>query len=163
MKKTLFALLAVFIIIQFFSIDKTNPPVDKSKDFLTLKKTPQDIAQLIRNSCYDCHSNETKYPWYTNIQPIAWYLKDHINEGREELNFSEFANYEPVRQAKKMRKSAHEIEEGEMPMESYTLIHQNAKLTSEQKQKLEAYFTSIKETIMWENNISEEQMKPQKH
>ena len=163
MKKTLFALLAVFIIIQFFSIDKTNPPVDKSKDFLTLKKTPQDIAQLIRNSCYDCHSNETKYPWYTNIQPIAWYLKDHINEGREELNFSEFANYEPVRQAKKMRKSAHEIEEGEMPMESYTLIHQNAKLTPEQKQKLQAYFISIKETIMWENNISEEQMKPQKH
>jgi hypothetical protein len=163
MKKVLFALLAVFIIIQFISIDKTNPPVDKSKDFLALKKTPQDIAQLIRNSCYDCHSNETKYPWYAKIQPVAWYLKDHIDEGREELNFSEFANYEAIRQAKKMRKSANEIEEGEMPLESYTLIHQKAKLTSEQKEKLQKYFTSIKEQIMQENNISEEQMKPKKH
>lgn len=162
MKKLLFALLAAFIIIQFFPIDKTNPPVDKNKDFLTLKKTPEDIALLIRNSCYDCHSNETKYPWYAKIQPVAWYLKDHIDEGREEFNFSEFANYEPLRQAKKMRKSAHEIEEGEMPLESYTYIHQEAKLTSEQKEKLQKYFTTVKEQIMLENNISEEQMKPKK-
>lgn len=163
MKKVLLLLIVAFAIIQFFPIDKTNPPVDKAKDFLTLRKTPQDIAQLIRASCYDCHSNETQYPWYAKIQPVAWYLKDHIDEGREEFNFSEFANYEPLRQAKKMRKSAHEIEEGEMPMESYTLIHQNAKLSADQKQKLQAYFTSVKETIMKENNISEEQMKRKKH
>lgn len=162
MKKVLFALLAVFIILQFFPVDKTNPPVNKNMDFLTIKKTPEDIALLIRNSCYDCHSNETKYPWYTNIQPFAWFIKDHIDEGREELNFSEFASYEPLRQAKKLRKSAHEAEEGEMPLESYTLIHQDAKLTPEQKQQLEAYFTSMKEATMQANNISEEQMKPKK-
>lgn len=163
MKKILLVLLGILIVLQFFSVDKAHPPVEKNKDFLTLKKPPQDITQLIKASCYDCHSYETQYPWYASIQPIAWYLKDHIDEGREELNFSEFANYEPLRQAKKMRKSAHEVEEGEMPLKSYTLIHQKAKLSPEDKEKLVAYFTEIKEQIMQENNISEEQMKPKKH
>ena len=110
MKKLFFLLVLAFALLQFFQIDKTNPPVDKNMDFLTIKKTPEDVAQLIKTSCYDCHSNESVYPWYTNIQPFGWLVKDHIEEGRKELNFSTFATYEPLRQAKKLKKSAHEIE-----------------------------------------------------
>lgn len=123
MKKLFFLLVLAFALLQFFQIDKTNPPVDKNMDFLTIKKTPEDVAQLIKTSCYDCHSNESTYPWYTNIQPFGWLVKDHIEEGRKELNFSTFATYEPLRQAKKLKKSAHEIEEGKMPLESYLLLH----------------------------------------
>jgi hypothetical protein len=88
MKNLLKVLLVVFIILQFFRIDKTNPPVDKNMDFLTIKKTPENVSTLIKSACYDCHSNETIYPWYSNIQPFGWFLKDHIDEGRRELNFS---------------------------------------------------------------------------
>ena len=159
MKKLFFLLVLAFALLQFFQIDKTNPPVDKNMDFLTIKKTPEDVAQLIKTSCYDCHSNESVYPWYTNIQPFGWLVKDHIEEGRKELNFSTFATYEPLRQAKKLKKSAHEIEEGKMPLESYLLIHQDAKLTPEQKQKLQAYFISINEVTAMMNNLTDEQLK----
>ena len=96
----------VFIIIQFFPINKSNPITNEGMDFLKIKNTPEPIAKLIRNSCYDCHSNETKYPFYSNIQPVAWLLKNHIDEGRKELNFSTFATYEPKRQAHKLEEAA---------------------------------------------------------
>lgn len=158
MKKILAILLVAFVIMQFFPIDKTNPAVNKGTDFLTIKKTPPEIATLIKTSCYDCHSNESVYPWYAKIQPVGWFLKHHIDEGREELNFNDFANYEPLRQAKKMNKAAHEIEEGEMPLESYILIHTNAGLTEQNKQILADYFRKIKTEIAQANNISDEEL-----
>lgn len=97
MKKISVILLVAFILIQFFPIDKNNPAPTPQMDFLTIKNTPETTANLIRNGCYDCHSNETKYLWYSNVQPIAWFLQDHIEEGRKELNFSTFATYEPKR------------------------------------------------------------------
>lgn len=163
MKKLLLALIAFLVVIQFFRIDKTNPAVDKKTDFLVIKNTPENVATLIKNACYDCHSNESTYPWYTNVQPIAWFVKNHIDEGREELNFSTFGTYEVLKQARKLKKAAREVQEGEMPLSSYTLIHQNTKLTDEQTKTLEAYFTSMKELTMMQNNISEDQLKPQKH
>ncbi|WP_312206622.1 heme-binding domain-containing protein [Epilithonimonas hominis] len=116
MKKILVVLLMVFIIIQFFPIDKTNPTTNEGMDFLKIKNTPEPIAKLIKNSCYDCHSNETKYPFYSNIQPVAWLLKNHIDEGRKELNFSTFATYEPKRQAQKLEEAAEYIEQKKMPL-----------------------------------------------
>lgn len=163
MKKILLFIIAALVIIQFFRIDKTNPPIDKKTDFLVMKSTPENVATLIKNACYDCHSNETTYPWYTNVQPFAWFVKSHIDEGREELNFSTFGTYDVVKQARKLKKAAREVQEGEMPLSSYTIIHQNAKLTKEQIQTLEAYFTTMKDVTMMQNGISEEQLKPQKH
>lgn len=160
MKKVFFLLVLAFALLQFFQIDKTNPPVDKNMDFLTIKKTPEDIAQLIKTSCYDCHSNETVYPWYANVQPFGWFLKDHIDEGRRELNFSTFATYEPLRQAKKLNKAAKEVKEGEMPLESYLLMHKEAKLNQEQKELLVTYFLTMKDITMMQNGISEEELKP---
>lgn len=159
MKNLLKILLVVFIILQFFRIDKTNPPVDQNMDFLTIKKTPENISKLIKTGCYDCHSNESTYPWYSNIQPIAWFLKKHIDEGRHKLNFSIFANYEPERQAHKLEECAEVLENGEMPLESYLLIHKDAKLSPEQKEELITYFLTMKDVTMMTNNISEEQLK----
>lgn len=162
MKNLLKVLLVAFIILQFFRIDKTNPPVDKNSDFLTLKKTPENVATLVKSACYDCHSNETVYPWYAKVQPFGWFLKDHIDEGRRELNFSTFDSYEPRRQAKKLDEAAEQIENGGMPLESYTLIHKEAKLTAEQKKLLTDYFNTVKNATMTENGLSETDLQHKK-
>ncbi len=143
MKKILIVLAVVAIIIQFFQIEKTNPTVNQGMDFLTIKKTPEPIANMIRSSCYNCHSNETKYPAYSYIQPFGWFLKSHIEDGRKHLNFSVFATYEPKRQAHKLKEAAEEIEKGGMPLESYLLIHNEANLTAQQRKDLIQYFKTI--------------------
>lgn len=143
----------VFIIIQFFPIDKTNPITNEGMDFLKIKNTPEPIAKLIRNSCYDCHSNETKYPFYSNIQPVAWLLKNHIDEGRKELNFSTFATYEPKRQAHKLEEATEYVEQKNMPLESYTLGHSDAKLSDEQRKQLVNYFRMVQKQIQQANTL----------
>ena len=152
MKKVLTALLLVFILIQFFPIDKTNPPINKGMDFLTIKKTPEKIATLIKNSCYDCHSNETKYPWYSTIQPVGWFLQNHITDGRKHLNFSTYAIYEQKKQVHKLEECIDMIENGEMPMESYIIGHSEAKLTEEEKVALVNYFKIEKDREKIVNN-----------
>ncbi|OCK49774.1 cytochrome C [Chryseobacterium sp. CBo1] len=147
MKKILIIILVAFVIIQFFPIDKTNPPVDKGMDFISIKNIQPEIANTIRTSCYDCHSNETQYPWYSSIAPASWWLKNHINEGKSHLNFSIFATYEPKRQIRKMEECVEMLEKHEMPLESYYLGHQDAKLTDAQRQDLIKYFKKeIEET-----------------
>ena len=153
MKKILIILLMVFIIIQFFPINKSNPITNEGMDFLKIKNTPEPIAKLIRNSCYDCHSNETKYPFYSNIQPVAWLLKNHIDEGRKELNFSTFATYEPKRQAHKLEEAAEYVEQKNMPLESYTLGHSDAKLSDEQRKQLVDYFRMVQKQIQQANTL----------
>ena len=153
MKKILLLLVLAFALLQFFQIDKINPIVDQKNDFLVFKNTPQNVATIIKSACYDCHSNETIYPWYTNVQPFGWFLKDHIDEGRKELNFSTFATYEPSKQTKKLDEAIEEVQKGEMPLDTYTIIHQNAKLTEEQKQILVSYFKQTKAAILAENKF----------
>ncbi|WP_076444921.1 heme-binding domain-containing protein [Chryseobacterium sp. RU37D] len=144
MKKIITVLLVAFIIIQFFPIDKTNPVPTPGMDFLRIKNTPPEVAAVITSSCYDCHSNETKYPWYSNFAPASWVLKNHINEGRKHLNFSTFAVYEPKKQAHKLQECIEMIEKKEMPLESYFVGHQDAKLTDEQRKILINYFKKEK-------------------
>ncbi|MPS72130.1 MAG: cytochrome C [Chryseobacterium sp.] len=153
MKKILIILLAAFIFIQFFPIDKTNPVTNDGMDFLKIKRTPEPIAKIIQNSCYDCHSNETKYPFYSNIQPFAWLLKNHIDEGRKELNFSTFATYEPKRQAHKLDEATEYVEQKKMPLESYLLGHPDAKLSDEQRKELIQYFRKIQKEIETSNAL----------
>jgi hypothetical protein len=145
MKKIIVIVLVAFIMIQFFPIDKTNPPATPGMDFLRIKDTPPEIAKIISTSCYDCHSNETKYPWYSSIAPSSWFVKNHIVEGRKHLNFSTFAVYEPKRQAHKLEECIEMIEKKEMPLESYYIGHQDAKLTDQQRLELVTYFKKVKE------------------
>ena len=156
MKKISVILLVAFILIQFFPIDKNNPAPTPQMDFLTIKNTPESTANLIRNGCYDCHSNETKYLWYSNVQPIAWFLQDHIEEGRKELNFSTFATYEPKRQAHKLAEAIEQIEKGEMPLDSYIIVHSEAKFSEAQKQEVIQYLKLVESDIRREHQLPDE-------
>lgn len=156
MKKVLIILLVLFLLIQFFQIDKENPAPTAQMDFLRIKKTPESTAKLIRNGCYDCHSNETKYPWYSNVQPVGWLLKNHIDEGRKQLNFSTFATYEPKRQAHKLDEAEEMVANGKMPMDSYILGHPDAQFSDAQKQELIEYFKFMAQDIRILNHLSNE-------
>ncbi|MFC6267974.1 heme-binding domain-containing protein [Frigoriflavimonas asaccharolytica] len=155
MKKIFYVFLLAFILIQFFQIDKTNEPVNKGVDFLTIKKTPEPIAKLINASCYDCHSNETKYPWYASLQPVGWFLESHFEDGRKHLNFSKFATYEPKKQAHKLEEAANEIETKEMPLDSYTIVHTETNLSDENRKMLVEYFKKIRMEILESNQVSQ--------
>lgn len=143
LKKIGLGLLAVLVIIQFFRIDKENPEVIPRKDFITQTNPPENIKTIIRNACYDCHSNTTKYPWYSNVAPISWWLKHHIDEGREELNFSEWTDYNLKKQLHKLEECWEMIEEGEMPLESYLITHDEAELSAEEKELLIEWFKTL--------------------
>jgi len=153
MKKVLIVLLVAFIMIQFFQIDKVNPATNDGMDFIKIKNTPEPIANIIRNSCYDCHSNETKYPAYSYIQPAGWLLKSHIDEARLELNFSTFATYDSKRQIHKLEEASEYVEQKKMPLESYTLGHPDAKLTDEQRKQLVDYFRMVQKQIQQANAL----------
>lgn len=147
MKKILIALLVALVAIQFFQIDKTNPVSDENLDFLVMNNTLPEIASQIKASCYDCHSNKSNYPAYTYVQPIGWFVKNHIEEGRDELNFSEFGSYSAKKQAHKLEESYELIEKGEMPLSSYTIIHKEAVLDATQKTALITYLKGIEKEI----------------
>ena len=143
-KKILFTAIAIFAAIQFIRVDKTNPVSLPEKDFINVTQPSKEVADLLKTSCYDCHSNETKYPWYFNVAPVSWWLKNHINEGREELNFSLWADFDAKRKDKKLEESVELINEGEMPMFSYTLAHQEAKLSATKQKTLNNFFISLR-------------------
>ena len=139
-KKVLIFLLAVFVIMQFSRIDKTAPKIEKAKDFISMTNPPADIEKMIRNACYDCHSFETEYPWYSNVAPFSWILGDHIEEGREHLNFSVWADYSEDKANHKLHECEEELEEKKMPIDSYTWTHGDAKLSDKQREKLAEWF-----------------------
>ncbi|MGA9211872.1 heme-binding domain-containing protein [Kaistella sp.] len=153
MKKVLIIIIVAFVLIQFFQIDKNNPVATPQMDFLKIKNTPGKTAATIRNACYDCHSNETKYPWYANVQPFGWFLENHIKEGKKELNFSTFATYEKKRQAKKLKEAAEMIEKNEMPLDSYVILHPEAKLNAADKKELIDYFKLMENDIRILNDL----------
>jgi len=137
------ALLAVLVVIQFFGIDKENPPVDSSQDFMAVAAPPADVAEMLKTACYDCHSHETAYPWYSNIAPVSWWLKDHIDHGREELNFSKWGTYKAEKAAHKAEESAEEVEEQHMPIKPYLITHADARLSDEQRERLATWFMAL--------------------
>ena len=134
--KIIIGVVGLVILIQFFGIDKVNPQADDSQDFIIQSNPPTEVANLIKTSCYDCHSNETKYPWYSNVTPVSWWVKHHIDEAREELNFSEWGTYKLKRKDHKLEESIEEIEHGEMPLKSYLWTHGDAKLNDAQKEQV---------------------------
>lgn len=143
-KKIAIGFIVLLVIIQFFRIDKTNPTIIQENDFISITNPPENIKNLLKTSCYDCHSNESTYPWYTNVAPISWWVKQHINEAREELNFSEWGTFTEKRKKHKLEEVYEEVEEGEMPLKSYLIAHSEAKLTTEQKNELVAWFKAEK-------------------
>lgn len=145
LKRILRVFALIFVLIQFYRPAK-NISDEQSANAIQLHyNVPQNVGILLRTSCYDCHSNNTKYPWYNNVQPVAFWLNDHIKDGKRHLNFDEFNTYPIEKKKKKLKEIAETIENGEMPLSSYTLIHDNAKLSVADKQVL----------IDWANKTSQ--------
>lgn len=135
-KKIFIGLLVVLVIIQFIQPTKNKSTTSQPNDIGVTMNVPDDVSIVLRKACYDCHSNNTNYPWYASIQPFSWWLNHHIDEGKDELNFSEFGAYKMKRKIKKFNEIAGEVTDGEMPLESYTWIHKDAKLTKEEASAL---------------------------
>jgi len=143
-KKIGLILLGVFVVMQFFRITKTNVPVVASNDFIEITNPSPEVKEILKSACYDCHSNESRYPWYSEVAPVSWWLQHHIDEGKEHLNFSIWGTYSEKRADHKLEECAEEVEEGEMPLNSYTWTHSDARLTAEQKELMEDFFNSLR-------------------
>lgn len=131
MKKILITIAVVvvagLIVIQFFPPEKNSSAVTQASIFYQLE-VPELIKKKLVNSCFDCHSNQTRYPWYNKVAPISWILSNHIREGKEHLNFSRWADYSKREQIKMLGEICEVLEEGSMPLKSYLLIHTEAKI-----------------------------------
>lgn len=146
-KKILLGLAILLVAIQFFRPEKNiavNPSLNAIDRNYTVTK---DISGLLRTSCYDCHSNNTVYPWYSSIQPFAWWQQSHVIDGKKELNFDEFNNYDVKRKKHKLDEVIEVIQEAEMPLSSYTLIHRKAILSPQDKDKLISWAKELQSNI----------------
>ena len=135
-KKIFLGLLGVFVILQVFRPEANDGSAYSANDITNAVGVPPAVKTILETSCNDCHSNHTNNPGYWHIQPIGWWLSDHITEAKKELNLTEFNTYTVRRKMKKFREIAEQIEEGEMPLDSYLWIHSDAKLTGEQKKTM---------------------------
>jgi len=144
--KIALGLILVFAVMQVFTIEKIPFEEPNENDFFALEKPDEKVGLLLKTICYDCHSNQVSYPWYSNVAPVSWWLNDHIDEGREHLNFSEWGNYKKDKKEHKAEEAWEEVKEREMPLKSYTFIHRDANLSEEQRDLLVTYFKSIQES-----------------
>lgn len=129
-------LAALFLVAQFIRPEKNIGDPQSPTDIAALYPVPTDVNALLRTSCYDCHSNATRYPWYAEIQPVGWWLNQHITEGKRHLNFSEFGKPNLRWQYRKLEKIAEEVEERAMPLPSYLIAHVDARLSDAQRERL---------------------------
>lgn len=155
LKKILLALLIVFIAIQFIQPARNSgaqlSPANITKQF----NVSPNVESVLKIACYDCHSNNTRYPWYANIQPMGWLLADHIKEGKAELNFDEFGSYSKRRQLSKLKSIAGSVKDGSMPIESYTWMHTDAKLSADEKALIIDWATGTRDSIDAKNGMHE--------
>jgi hypothetical protein len=152
MKKILIraSLIAVglFVILQFFQPDKTNPSVDLAQRIDQHVPTSPAVAQLLRKACFDCHSNETRWPWYSHVSPVSWLVSRDVSAGRENLNFSEWGSYEMRRQVGRLGAIAEEVEAGTMPMPIYITMHAEADLSAKERDSLIAWAEASREYLV---------------
>ncbi|WP_343658343.1 heme-binding domain-containing protein [Chryseobacterium sp.] len=140
-------IVLLLIVIQFFDTDKNIAVVPSENAIEKHYRVPDHVQGILKTSCYDCHSNTTAYPWYNNIQPVKWWLADHVNSGKRHFNFDEFYSYSKEKKLKKLDEVAETVREGEMPLTSYTVVHQNAKLNDTQKSEIEQWVKEVKKQI----------------
>ena len=130
------ALVVVFVLLQFTSPPRTNPPVAPGHDLMATNPPPPEIAALLHAACYDCHSDETRWPWYSHIAPVSWLVADDVTRGRERLNFSDWPRALPERAAKRLERISEEVDDKDMPPGKYILLHPEARLTAGQREQL---------------------------
>jgi hypothetical protein len=143
-KKILLYGVIVLLFIQLIKIDTENPPVNKEIDYNVVTHTTPEIKKILKKSCYDCHSNEVKYPWYSNIAPISWFIKEHVNQGKEYVNFSEYGKYN-IYQKEHINSALYRVIENKyMPLKSYLWVHKEAVLSEQENTILIHWFESLR-------------------
>ena len=148
----IFKIIAVVLFILFVGIQFLPKQINKSQtiskaDFLVANKVPANIKNKLLTSCYDCHSNNTNYPWYSKIQPVAKFLENHVIDGKKELNFSEWDSLSVRRRKSKLKAIASQIQDDEMPLSSYTIIHRDAKFTKAEKQEMIEWMAQKRDSL----------------
>ena len=139
LKPAALPILVGAIGIQFVRPAKTNPPTDAKRSLSTQVEVPRDVAAVLDRACRDCHSNETTWPWYSNVAPVSWFVIDHVDHGRSHFNYSDWAKYEP-REAVDLLKATCELaRKGEMPLPSYLWMHGDARLAPAYVEKICAW------------------------
>jgi hypothetical protein len=129
-KKILLGLAVLFLAIQFVRPAKNLSLVPGPQDITTKVTVPAEVQRVFTKACYDCHSDHTRYPWYAEVQPVGWWLASHIHDGQQRLNFSEFGAYSAKTADRRLKQIAREVDDGSMPLHSYTWIHRDAILTA---------------------------------
>jgi len=132
LKRILLALVVLLVLAQVIRPNLANPPVDPAREL----RAPQPVASILQRSCYDCHSNHTVWPWYSQVAPVSWLLKKDVRQGRAEMNFSEWSTFTPRRTARKLQEICEQVDEGEMPMKIYLPLHPDAKLSDDDRRTL---------------------------
>jgi hypothetical protein len=128
--------VGLLVLIQFYPLDRSNPPVTAEIE------TPYEVKVVLKKSCYDCHSNETVWPFYAHIAPVSWLVVRDVHKARHDINFSEWGNLPQDKQYKKLDKMWEEIEEEKMPLPIYLITHPSAKLSDEQKATIKNWIES---------------------
>lgn len=146
-KKILLVLLIIFIIAQFFGPDKNQGDPQSVEAFLSETKPNAEVTHILKETCFDCHSAYTRYPWYDKITPVNFWLANHVEEGKDEFNVSEWSSYSPKKKDHKLEELIEMVEEKEMPLPSYTWTHREADLTSAQIESMVSWAKSVRETI----------------
>ena len=138
-KKIALALLVIFVGMQFYRPEKNISQGDHTAAFLMETNPPKDVKLVLEQTCYDCHSNNTVYPWYNNVAPVSYWLADHVEEGKEHLNFSAWDTYSAKKKDHKLDELIEEVEEGEMPMKIYPITHPDARLSDENREEIKEW------------------------
>lgn len=138
-KKIAWALLLVFVGMQLIRPEKNQDSSDHLAAFLSETNPPAEVRELLKTSCYDCHSNHTVYPWYNNVAPVSFWLADHVKEGKGHLNFSAWDTYDAKRKDHKLEEVVETVGEGEMPLDEYTWTHEGARLSQQQREAITAW------------------------
>jgi exonuclease VII small subunit len=135
-KKIAWTLLILFLGIQLYRPEKNRSEVNNLQKFLTETNPSPEVEAVLKGTCYDCHSNKTEYPWYGEIAPVSWWMAEHIEEGREHLNFAEWDQYNKKKKDHKLEEVVETVESGEMPLDEYTWTHEEARLTPRQREAI---------------------------
>jgi len=143
-KKIGIGLLIIFVAIQFYRPVKNVASETSVNDFLQVHNVSTDLTKIIKTSCYDCHSNNTNYPWYAEVAPLSWWIAHHIDEAKEELNFSEWNTFSEKRKEKKLKEIIGEIEDRKMPLKTYLPVHPEAELSDEQIIEITTWVNSLR-------------------
>ncbi len=150
-KKIVLAVGILFIAIQFIQPAHNKSGQVLPTDFAKIYSLPASVEGILQNACYDCHSNNTNYPWYSNIQPMAWIMASHIKNGKEKLNFSDFGSNITRKQISKLKEIVNQIKDDEMPISSYKAMHKKASLTKEEKSLITDWMNKKAESLSVSN------------